>query len=321
MATLKRWNGTVWVPVGSDTFLGKEEAAASYAPIGAVGGLDPAALAAELSNPETPASDAVSELISASLIGYAQASDVAKKHVIGDNLGASRPAGYEALPVNWYTTVVGGTPTNVIAGDEITVYEASAIVDLLVASDDFNRADGPMGVTPVGLLTWTRFATADGDIAIESNTASVSGGTSGNAFRVVTAPTPRILTVCTVANQVTAYGAMTFRFQDIQNYFVLARVSSTVQQYRLIKRIANVSTDVKVSTIPMATGDVISIDDRVLGKLKILINGVTMYDQEVDTAVPATELNTVATVGLYAGTVTAPQTNIAWENFSITKAA
>lgn len=33
MATLKRWNGTAWVPVGSDTFLSKQEAANSYAPL------------------------------------------------------------------------------------------------------------------------------------------------------------------------------------------------------------------------------------------------------------------------------------------------
>lgn len=33
MATLKRWNGTAWVPVGADTFLGKEEAAQSYVPV------------------------------------------------------------------------------------------------------------------------------------------------------------------------------------------------------------------------------------------------------------------------------------------------
>lgn len=42
MATLKRWSGTAWVPVGADTFLGKQEASQSYAPVDAVQKIDSA---------------------------------------------------------------------------------------------------------------------------------------------------------------------------------------------------------------------------------------------------------------------------------------
>lgn len=154
-------------------------------------------------------------------------------------------------------------------------------------ADTFSRANGAPGTTEVGALAYVTTAGSGGAFGVVDGQLAVTGAASGAGYCTVTPSTPRSLLIGQIAVQesTTAPGGIVFRFGDPDNHLVLARVSSSDRRWRLVKRLAGATSQVAILGQPMGSGDILHIDDRVVGKLRIAVNGVIAFNEESGPAV------------------------------------
>ena len=233
-----------------------------------------------MSNPETPLAGATQELIDDALDVFSP-TDSVKAFDIGATLSTARPS-YAGI-IMWLTSATTGVPLHAAEGDLIARY-ASVPIETVVWSDDFDRADGAVGSTPVGVIAWEN-ASAGQSLTVASNKAAPSGSGTGAAYFVVPSGTNVGILRATISTQHAGFTGIVWCFSDVSNLMSLARVSSGDLTYRVVKRVAGVTTTVKATGVAMASGDVIECDTRVEGDMKVTINGVLVYRQTIDTAV------------------------------------
>jgi len=210
-----------------------------------------------ISNPETPVAAAVQAIVDGSLAVFTPA-DVPKQVLIGSNLTIARPTW--AGPIYWVTTVVGGFPINAIAGDHIIEVSEESYVAIL--SDDFNRANGAAGSTPIGAKAWQVDGQAGTTATIASNRLTITGiaSSTGNAFVDAGVANGRYkLTIA--ATGPNHQGAVIFRHVDAANEVILAlRTAAADNRYRIMRRVSGTATVMATLTQLSTDGDVIQID-------------------------------------------------------------
>lgn len=211
-------------------------------------------------------------------------------------LADARPAAAPGQPV-WWLVVDSNpdvTPANMIDGDMVIVRAPQPAFGITVWSDDFARADGPLGTTPVGGLTWALGGTSVA-AAVSSGVAKFTAGTAPMTMLVQTSYARTRFEVTMPANN--SAGTVAFRYVDVNNRYEINRVSGADPTARLQKIVAGTGTVVKTFTGVSLTGTShrFIIDDRVLGHLKIYIDSVLVFDETVDTAVSVSALSAEAT--------------------------
>ncbi len=186
-------------------------------------------------------------------------------------------------------------------------------------SDTYTRPDGAPGSTEVGGLAYVTTAGSGGAFGVVNGQLAVTGAASGAGYCTVTPPSPRSLLIGQIAVQesTSAPGGIVFRFGDADNHLVLARVSSSDRRWRLVKRLAGATSQVAILGQPMASGDVLHIDDRVVGKLRIAVNGVIAFNEESGPAV--SDLLGNAAHGPYTSGMSVSSTR--WDAFKAIAAA
>ena len=167
------------------------------------------------------------------------------------------------------------TPSNIIAND-LYFHSTALPPPATYLSDDYNRADGAPGTTPTGAFT---IATTGGAaVAIQANALGFSVITGTSDAYYITGQRVARHKFTIGAAQSDSLQTIVFRFSSTTNHFLLARVSSTTRNYRLMKRVASASpVEIAVTSVPMAAGDVIEILDATDGTVTILINNVQVY--------------------------------------------
>lgn len=275
-----------------------------------------------MSNPESPLNGATVEVVE-SVFGAGVAGVPFFFNGALDDTNAARPA-WNGVVV-WRVFEGDPAPANIGPNDEIDEVEVEPLPDVLVWADDFNRANGALTTTATGGLPYVVFGGAgDAVFGVVGNQAALTAGTGSAGYCLVDSGAARGVLEITVPTQDSGYGGVAFRFQDVQNNFVLSRVSASDFTYRLVKRIGNTVTVVKVFTgVTMASGDVIRIDDRVLGALKVYVNGVLQFDQSLDTTVSVNEISSASFAGLYLGSTNIATTadNVRFDNASYLRVA
>ena len=302
------YNPQLWVdegevgetPMSADRFNHMEQGIAE-------GGLDEEALAATLANPESSASGAVTGLITEQLNGLSTA-QIPYEHVIGSDLNAARPDW--PGPVWWKTTVVGGDPVHRINGkDSVYEYVETAVT---LASDDFTRADGALGNTPVGNKAWEVAGSAAGvTAAVVNNGLQFTAIATGQGYAVVNAGQANVDFTIRITATVTGYAGVAIRYIDPSNNLVLARVSGSDVSYRLVSKVGGTSTDIALLGVPMAAGDLVRVvcSDTTI---TIWINGTQRYTGTVAANASGTRF------GAYLGnSATATRQGCRWDEFAL----
>ncbi|WP_153004113.1 hypothetical protein [Microbacterium testaceum] len=225
---------------------------------------------------------------------------------------------------NWAGVVVwrvwsgAPLPTNFAAGDEVDEVE---VTTELLARDTFARGDGLLGSTPVGGFLWTTAGGGTWGIVSEQVAITATGATGG--YAVINTGVSRTRTRVSIPVQAAGYPGITGRYVDENNHFLVSRVSSSQITYRLTKRIAGTVTDVGVSTVPIASGDVIVFDDLVVGRLRVsVLKGsdefVVFDEQTAGFSVP--ELATATRVGFYTGNTSSAVAAARWGTIQVDRA-
>jgi len=186
------------------------------------------------------------------------------------NASFTRPT--TTASVLWVGSV---TPSNIIAND-LYFHSTALPPPVTYLFDDYNRADGAPGATPTGAFT---VATTGGAVAaIQGNALGFSTITAASYLTYTTGHRVARHKWVMGAAQSDATQTIVFRFSSTTNHFLLARVSGTVKNYRLMKRIASVTpVEVAVTSTPIAAGDIIEVLDATDGTITILINSVQVY--------------------------------------------
>lgn len=232
------------------------------------------------------------------------------------NRNAARPAW--AGVVVWRVWIGAPLPTNFAVGDEIDEVE---VTTELLARDTFDRGDGLLGSTPVGGFLWT---TAGGGTwgIVGGQVAIVATGSTGG-YAVFNTGVSRTRTRVLIPVQAAGYAGMTGRYVDENNHFLVSRVSAAQQTYRLTKRIGGTVTDVGVSNVPIASGDVVVFDDLVLGRLRVTVlkgsdEFVIFDEQTAGFEVP--ELASATRVGYYTGNTSSAVAAARWDTIQVDRA-
>lgn len=188
--------------------------------------------------------------------------------------------------------------------------------DVVVFSDDFNRADAAvLGSTTLGAFPYTLGANDAGIIegSIVGNRAKVvsTNSASGRAYAILDTGTPdSIVRVQIAANaSANAYNnsmGVAFRFLDVSNHVMIVANSN---QWRLFRRNAGTGSPILPLGAVPTDGDILEIESRGT-RVIVRING-TEY---ADLTVP--EYSTATKVALFgAGPTTAPSPPL-YDNFS-----
>lgn len=210
------------------------------------------------------------------------------------------------------------TPANFAAGDEIDEVD---VATQLLARDTFARGDGLLGSTPVGGFLWTTSGGGTWGIVSQQVAITATGASAG--YAVFNTGVSRTRTKVSIPVGAAGYPGMTGRYVDDNNHFLVSRVSSTAINYRLTKRIAGVVSDVGVSSVPIASGDVIVFDDLVLGRLRVtVLKGTTEYVifDEKTSGVTVADLSTATRVGLYTGNTSSAVSAARWGSIEVERA-
>lgn len=220
--------------------------------------------------------------------------------------------------VVWRVWAGAPLPANFAAGDEVDEVE---VTTELLARDTFARGDGLLGSTPVGGFLWTTAGGGTWGIVSEQVAITATGSTGG--YAVINTGVSRTRTRVSIPVQASGYPGMTARYVDENNHFLVSRVSSSQITYRLTKRIAGTVTDVGVSTVPIASGDVIVFDDLVVGRLRVsVLKGsdefVIFDEQTAGFSVP--ELATATRVGFYTGNTSSAVAAARWGTIQVDRA-
>lgn len=287
--------------------------------------LSAAELADQIENPETAASNAVSQLITTALEDFTPTTDVLRRQVIGANLSTARMD--YAGPVDWWTTVVAGRPDHMLGFDSVTEYDPEPVPDQILWADTFTRADNltSLGVTSSGGKTWEVLTPAGADpvFGIVGNQAKVVSGSTGRGLAVADAGVARQVFEAKMPLSVNRQAGIAFRVVDISNFYQLTRVAQADAHYRLVRYTnGSASSTLFALAASIANDDVIKIDDLVVGQLKIYVNGVLQFD-EVANAVPITSFLTATKQGFAIASVAASTGGVGslWDNASVTRPA
>lgn len=231
-------------------------------------------------------------------------------YVVGNDLSALRPEWPGR--VEWLVSVPGGEPVNAIEGDLIGEYPAE---NPPVFTDNFERANGPLGVTDTGDLTWATQGAASW--GVRANRAQIVTSGAGATYAFVRPGVSRGVFQATVTSQTTSFhAAVCFRYQDDANCYILARTSGTDFTTRLVKRISGTQAgSLTLTGHQINAGTVIRIDDSTVGALKVYFNDVLAYDEATAT-MKATELTSADGVGLYLGAGDAPLGAATWDDLT-----
>jgi len=179
-------------------------------------------------------------------------------------------------------------------------------------SDNFNRADGPLGTTPVGGKTWATTGTAV--MTVASNQAKVTSGTGIGAVLVPvdgTNGTFKATVKAVSGSPATMIAGLAFRSQDNSNTLMVAlRSTASVAEYTLASRVGGTTTTMVATGVVPAANDVIQVDlsgDNIVVK----INGTQVA------STTSTQFNTLAKGGLY---INGSDTITTWDDWSYTPA-
>lgn len=197
----------------------------------------------------------------------------------GGNINTARPTlpGGAAWPgpVIWSSQI--GRPTNFLAGtDYWEAIAADPLPAVVYFSDDFARADGASLVTPVGSITPATTGTATPVIMSGALGFSAVTGTAYTTWDAAHADGVFKVKVGAVPSVANGPGVV-FRFSSATNHFLLTRVSGTLVNWRLVKRIASATAvDVFVSSVPIAANDtfVITMNGNAVA---ITLNGAAFW--------------------------------------------
>lgn len=279
----------------------------------------PAAAADAAGNPETALNSAIVDIVGQVLGGGAP--DLVTVVDARLSPGTARPAGWLGK-VQWLVNSGDPRPINWAAGDFVYAVSAIPLPPATIFADTFTRPDGALGNTSTGTLPWSVGASTDGNFGIVGGRAAVIAGTGGYACAFVDGGLARTRLSGTLAvNGADAVGGFAFRWVDVSNHYLLYRVSAAAHNYRLVKRVAGVATNIKTTTHPIVNGDRVMIDDRVAGELKIYVNGTKIYDQLIDTTVSANDFLTATKSGIYASTTTGTARDVRWDDVISEKVA
>jgi len=186
------------------------------------------------------------------------------------NANFARPA--TTASVLWVGSV---NPANIIAND-LYFHSTALPPPQVYLFDDYNRADGAPGLTPTGGFA---IATTGGSVvAIQGNALGFSTIPGTHYAYYITGHRVARHKWVLGASQSDALNTLIFRFSSTTNHFLLARVSSTVRNYRFMKRVGSASpVEIAVTSVPMTAGDIIEVLDATDGTVTILINSVQVY--------------------------------------------
>lgn len=152
----------------------------------------------------------------------------------------------------------------------------------VIFSDNFNRADGPLGSTPIGDLPWI---VAPGSVTVVANGLAMGAGTS---VALVDAEMSDGLYRTVVRTAATGLLQIVFRGVDATaNHLSLTRTDLANQFWTLWKRVSGNPTVIASSGIPIADGDVVEVNLN--GEaVTVTVNGAEMFDGMVPEFATAT---------------------------------
>jgi hypothetical protein len=178
--------------------------------------------------------------------------DVIGSTIVYHGTTATAPRPVTDNAVIWVGSVY---PLNAVLGDLVPDVEIPAEPAEVYFSDDYNRANGAPGPTPVGALTGTMSGTATA--AIISNALAFTGITGTAYWFYETGHADGVFRAKVGAVPVGANGvSVVFRYGSATNHLMLVRVASATPNWRLIKRVGSATAvDVFVSSVPIAAND------------------------------------------------------------------
>jgi hypothetical protein len=135
--------------------------------------------------------------------------------------------------------------------------------------DDFNRADGPIGVTSGEGRAWSKLniLSGDGSAVVSSNQAAAAGTTGAYAYTVDAGTGNGTLSTTITTVSTDGNTRLLARFQDYDNTLMLTTVTATGRM-QLVKKVAAVSTTI---------GDIAITSAQVNGKvLEIVMSGTSV---------------------------------------------
>lgn len=172
--------------------------------------------------------------------------------------------------------------------------------------DNFNRADGLLGVTSLGNKTWSVAGT--GTYGIVSNQAKITGGTAGGTVALVPCDLPTGVLKATLkavsGAPATMISGISIRTASISSGITVAlRSSSSLAEWCLVNRSG--SAVLAQSGVAPVAGDQVRVE-MTATDIIVKVNGATLITY------PTTLYNTVATHGLYGH---ASDLVSAWDDF------
>ena len=240
---------------------------------------------------------------SLSQVNDAVAVAVAEYGVIGSTIvyhGATaatpRPATSNA--VIWVGSVY---PLNAVLGDLVPNVEIPAAPAVVYLSDDFNRADGAPGASPVGGITPSVIGT--GTLSVLGNAIGWSVLASGTDYVSWDTGQANGVYQITLTAKESANGmSVLFRHSSATNHLLLTRVASGTPNWRLVKRVGS-ATAVEVAgptTTPVAPVVPIAVNDLIKvtlngSSVKVEINGAVFFNGTITDHVTNTRVGFAGT--------------------------
>lgn len=225
-------------------------------------------------NPESEQNDAIVQVVQ----GVFGGGTAGMLRVVDARSGITtpRPTGWSGAVV-WLINDGDPNPTNATGGDFFWVVESSAVpTPTVVFTDDFNRADGAIGSTPVGALPWQTHGS--GAVAtVDGNRGRLSA--TGAAVALVDAGVADGKFTITNLNASTSLPGIVFRstLGDTSRWLIARGAGGDSGLWRIVKRVGSTtSIEVFLSTSPIASGDVFEIT-LVGSAIEIKLNGATWW--------------------------------------------
>lgn len=156
---------------------------------------------------------------------------------------------------------------------------ALPVLPVVLASDSFNRANGPLGTSDAALGGTPRAWEADANVSIYANRWRTNGQSTNRSARVDTGKTDHKVSAIWYAGN----GGLVARYADASNHYRLLKGNGGLELYR----ITNGTQFPMNGPGPMpAPGDRISL--QLAGnRITVEMNGSTVWDRTDDDALTA----------------------------------
>lgn len=178
--------------------------------------------------------------------------------------------------------------------------------DAPIFADDFDRADGPLGSTPVGDLTWTIVGNGTPEGFVENGAAGLANGTpSQRSAAWVDAGAADGVYRATLATLGEGAGTLLFRYVNLNNQLFLGRSDPVDPLWALSQRVNGTPTRIADSTVPMTDGD----------HIEIILNG-SLIEITINDTLAVTETVETHAAGASYGFGAVTNFDTRWDNIS-----